>query len=263
MAYRAVFFGVLALSGVPVGCGDSDPAVTGPAVGSPDGGRDVGARPRPGDPCLSRLDCDDGVFCNGDEECLGGVCTGPRNVACRGTSCTTSRCDEASGGCSVTQTQSCGEACASDGDCDDGRSCTRDLCDATFGCLHLPDDARCPTKGACGVGVCLTDGVADADGCGARPDSAKCALTEGCEPSETGELACVSLRATCARDADCSDHSLCDGVERCVLSSAGEGRCVHGTRTTCSAGDSCHHTTCVLRDLGDPYCLDVKLPRCP
>jgi len=261
VAYRAVFFGAIAIGGLAAGCGDSDPAVA-PPTGSGDAGVDSAPRrPRPGDPCVSRLDCDDGVFCNGNEECISGICTGPRNVACRGTTCTTSSCDEAAGGCSIVQIARCEAPCATDAECDDGRSCTRDVCDATLGCVHLPEDGRCPAvsgTGACGVGVCLIEGVADENGCGVKPDAAKCAPGESCDE----RLACVALPAACTRDEDCSDHSFCDGVERCV-EVAGEKHCVHGVRTTCAPRDACHHATCVLRDLGDPYCLDVKLPRCP
>lgn len=223
--------------------------------------------PKPGDPCATRADCDDGVFCDGVEECLAGVCLSARNAACRDPGgCATATCDEPGGGCSFDPDGACmegicridvgcsmPEGCKTDGDCDDGRSCTDDRC-AAGACIHLPVDARCPAIGSCGIGVCLGDEVADTIGCGARPDASKCATNEGC--SQT--FACTPLPARCTVDEDCGDGSLCDGVERCV-----GGACVHGERTTCLARDACHHARCKSRSLGDPYCKEVKLPRCP
>src|SRR5262249_52764483 len=56
---------------------------------------DARAKPKPGDPCVTRDDCDDGVFCDGVEECLAGACTSARNTACRDPGgCADSRCDE-------------------------------------------------------------------------------------------------------------------------------------------------------------------------
>jgi hypothetical protein len=250
---------------VAVGCSSGSASVS-PVDASTDTS-DARRAPKPGDPCSTRADCDDGVFCDGVEECLGGVCLSARNAACRDPGgCATASCDEAGGGCSFDPSGACEsaicrvdvgcskpEGCAADAECDDGRSCTDDRCDAGA-CVHLPVDARCPSIGACGIGVCLGEEVADAIGCGARPDAAKCAPGEGCAPS----FACAPLPGSCVADEECSDGSLCDGVERCI-----DGKCVHGERTTCLARDACHHARCKTRSLGDPYCKEVKLPRCP
>jgi hypothetical protein len=147
------------------------------------------------------------------------------------------------------------EGCSGDGDpkCDDHRSCTDDLCVAGR-CVHVAIDARCPPVGACGVGVCLGDSVADPNGCGAKPDAARCAPTEGCGL----DFGCRALPASCTADRDCTDGNLCDGVERCL-----EGRCVQGARTTCVARDSCEHASCSQSGVGDPWCRLEKLARCP
>lgn len=229
-----------------------------------------GGHPRPGDPCTDRSQCDDGVFCNGVEECLGGVCSSPRNAACRDPGgCASAVCDESAGGCTIDPTAgsctsgvcqvdvgcSAVEGCTRDADCDDARACTDDRCDVASGrCFHTPLDARCPSVGACGDGACVGADVADPSGCDARPNAAHCASTEGCDTS----FACIALPTTCTSDAQCTDGSLCDGLERCV-----DGHCVHGDRTTCVARDACHHSACRTRALGDPYCREVRLPGCP
>lgn len=51
--------------------------------------------------------------------------------------------------------------CAVDGDCDDGNACTGDSCDATNGCVHMPETGSCETGdpctpvGQCADGACL------------------------------------------------------------------------------------------------------------
>lgn len=241
-------------------CG-TEPTPTDPRDGgSGDGSADAtdgpsDSAPKPGDPCTTQADCDDGVFCNGVEECLAGRCTSARNIACKD-SCAVATCVEAAGGCSLSlPTCPSTDGCTSPTDprCDDGRACTDDRCEVATGrCLHVPVDGRCPAVGACGVGVCLGEGSADPSGCGAKPDAARCKETEGCVGTS-----CVALPTTCVTDRDCTDHDLCDGVERCV-----GGRCVHGARTTCAAA-ACHHAACKERSLGDPYCVEVQTPGCP
>lgn len=272
----AILLGILCISAKD-GCGGSDSGV---AVESGDGGADVGSTdaagrlPRPGDPCVGRADCDDGIFCNGAEECVGNVCISARNAACRDPGgCASARCDEGAGACIIDPSAgSCaaGEVClaelgctkvegctsVTDPRCDDSRACTDDRCDVASGrCLHVARDSKCPaTVGACGRGICLGDHVADPSGCGANPDGSRCGKDQGCDSS----LACVSLAATCTRDRDCTDGSLCDGVERCV-----SGRCMSGARTTCQSSDECHRSVCKERALGDSYCIDTKIPACP
>ncbi len=213
--------------------------------------------PSPGDPCATREDCDDGVFCNGVEECLGGACVSARNIACKETLCSKATCLETAGGCLLgppTCPSTDGCKSPSDPKCDDGRACTDDRCDTLTGrCFHVLVDSRCPAVGACGVGVCLGDGSADPSGCATKPDASKCLETEGCTFTS-----CVALPPRCLTDRDCSNHDLCDGLERCV-----SGRCVHGARTTCLASEPCGHAVCKERTLGDPYCLETVTPGCP
>jgi hypothetical protein len=249
---RAVFL-VAALRLADDGCSGTTSDPQPPVDASADASVDatVGDAPAPGTPCVTRADCDDGLFCTGVEECLAGVCVSARNAACRA-SCADVACSESGGGCVLTP-RACSEdvPCSGDAECDDARSCTDDVC-VSGRCAHLPVDARCPTSGACGVGVCLGDAVADPSGCSAKPDAAKCKTTEGCV-----DLACVPLTSTCTSDRDCADGTLCDGVERCV-----DGRCQHGARTSCVAG-ACQHAECSNSGVGDPWCRIVGLARCP
>lgn len=258
----------------PDGCGGGasspDPEVVDSAVDASVDTDTGPKKPKPGDPCETRSDCDDGSFCTGVEECIAGLCTSARNAACRDPGgCAVATCDETFGACVFDAAKgSCPvgacrldrgceplEGCTGDADprCDDGRSCTDDICVAGR-CEHLPIDGRCGAKGACGVGVCLGDAVADPTGCTAKPDAARCASGEGCGM----DFACHALPASCTSDRDCADDNLCDGVERCV-----DHRCVHGLRTTCIPHDACEHASCSATGVGDPWCRLTKLARCP
>ena len=76
---------------------------------------DAGDVPMDSRPCRTNVDCDDRVFCNGQETCVAGVCHAGPAVAC-----------------------------------DDRVSCTADRCDeSTQRCLHAANDALCPTGQRC------------------------------------------------------------------------------------------------------------------
>jgi hypothetical protein len=231
---------------------------------------DAQGRRRLGDPCATAGECDDGVFCNGPEDCFEGRCIGARSTICRDFGgCASARCDEGSASCIVdlpdgacaagtTCAPDVGcvsvDGCTDDTACDDARACTDDRCDRTNGlCSHVPIDARCPAVGACGAPSCVGGLAADPSGCAAMPDASRCASGEGCD----GTLRCIALPRSCTSDFDCADGTACDGRERCDA-----GRCVHGTVTTCLAHDACHHSLC-HRALGGSYCLETQVPGCP
>jgi formylglycine-generating enzyme required for sulfatase activity len=99
--------------------------------------------------CATDPDCDDGLFCNGEESCSGGTCQAGVPV-----------------------------------DCDDGVICTNDVCNqASDACDNTPDDTACDNGLFCdGVETCdpVLDCQAGVDPCGGG------ACDEGndtCEPS--------------------------------------------------------------------------------
>ncbi len=154
-----------------IGCGPEDVPIR-------DGGRDVvrmDASDAPaivdvaseGSSCASDSDCTDGVYCNGEERCLGGRCQTASARCDDRHSCTTDTCDEAMHTCAHMPDHSmCGDMNACNGiercdpaaaganattgctpidpmgvvDCDDANTCTVDNCDARVGCVHSPRD---------------------------------------------------------------------------------------------------------------------------
>ncbi len=97
--------------------------------------------------------CDDGLYCNGAERCVDGVC-----VAGTAPDCGAQVCDEGQ--------DACADPCGSAGDCDDGRACTDDACVAQV-CVHTNvcgPGARCfepdppDTNPVCIAGRCCAPG---------------------------------------------------------------------------------------------------------
>ena len=104
----------------------------------------------------NNVPCNDGLFCNGADRCVGGSCVpiSPSADPCSsGTECNRT-CNEATDDCFDPD----GSLCT-----DDGNPCTSDTCDGLGGCAHqavddgLPcDDAdACTTGDACVGGACV------------------------------------------------------------------------------------------------------------
>ncbi len=226
--------------------------------------------------CSVDADCDDGIFCNGEEICDEcGVCragTPPCENA--------EQCDEESDIC---------RECRDDTECDDGLYCNGDeRCGASSG--------RCYSVGNYPCGICDEGSVACRDGCFCEEpgycasccaedpncsDGVFCNGEETCddglcvagidpcvgqnnENEETGTLACnenaKACLAICAVDADCSDNFFCNGVETCgsdMTCVAGEDPCASrdcGTvEKICSEGDTNAVCTCLWDLHGDIF----------
>ncbi len=186
--------------------------------------------------------CDDGVFCNGAEVCDAtmGCRPGPAATCDDGIGCTTGRCDTATDACVQTgddamcdDTLACNgaETCDASGatpgmgcvagtapSCDDGLSCTTDVCSEPGGtCSHAGSDAD-------------GDGYT-ALGCGAGDDCNDSAMA-------------VNPGAT----------EVCDGIDNDCSGSADDGAgmaCVQGASAACTtscgtAGTATCSATCSL-----------------
>jgi hypothetical protein len=145
--------------------------------------------------CLVDADCDDGLYCNGAETCLAGVCKAGTTVECAvlNDQCNTGICDEALDTCVVQpkpNDTSCddglycniGETCqigvcggGEARNCTDGESCTTDFCDES-------SDTCLNTWPACG----LTDSCCGPE-CGSINDP-DCAAATLCWSGNNGYL---------------------------------------------------------------------------
>ncbi len=100
--------------------------------------------------------CDDGLFCNVEEKCAAGVCTGGKPNPCAPPGgCFIASCDEANDACSA--------APGNDGSaCDDFNTCTANttcLNGACIGGVSANEGAMCDDGSACTSGTTCTAGV--------------------------------------------------------------------------------------------------------
>ncbi|HUU00297.1 MAG TPA: hypothetical protein VM425_02520 [Myxococcota bacterium] len=215
--------------------------------------------------CAVDGDCDDGLYCDGYERCVAGVCQAAEDVECDDhIDCTGDSCDESTDGCQYTpehwrclgdkvclpgeggcvikpcsldwecddeiycngeekcQAEKCVGTTAADARvCDDGVDCTLDICrEQTDKCDNLPDDRKCDdglycngpetcdTNADCRPGIppncddgliCTLDSCnEDANQCQVIPDSSLCQPWQHCDAA-----------------ADCVDNTRCDSNTDC------------------------------------------------
>ena len=246
--------------------------------------------------CLVDADCIDGLFCNGVETCLAGSCqAGTPPVCDDGVGCTVDSCNETTGSCENTSSDSlCGNGLFCDGaetcdplngcqaglavTCSDGVGCTVDSCnEATGSCENTPSDSLCDNGFFCdgaetcdplndcqaGAAVTCPDGVGctidscneATDACDNTPNDSLCDNDLFCDGSESchevkdcqaGSEPCPGQSCDedadscgCLVDADCIDGLFCNGVETCLA-----GSCQAGTPPVCDDGVGCTVDSC-------------------
>ncbi len=162
--------------------------------------------------------CDDGLFCNGRERCapsvagadLRGCIEGRPPITPSDDPCVIVQCDESAGSVWLRRAPECGDVaggdagdgeaggdpgvepdvgCTTDGQCDDGRLCTRDTCAADGGCVSEPDHSACIDDDAC-------DGVERCDPLSTEADGRGCVA--GVAPTAPPGPACTEV--TCDAD---------------------------------------------------------------
>lgn len=122
--------------------------------------------------------------------------------------------------------------CASNAQCDDRISCTRDVCVVGGVCEHITDNTMCTAPQVCTAGV----------GC-AAPGARRCARTADCEDN----VPCT--RDTCLVDGTCRNapqDEMCPSGQRCLTTGCGtgttSGRC--STPADCNDNLDCTEDTC-------------------
>ena len=185
----------------------------------------------------SECECDDGVFCNGEETCVDGMCE-PGSDPCPG-----QMCDEDADAC---------VDCLNDGDCDDGLWCNGS--ETCTGGACQPGSDPCPGQ-MCNEDTdacveCLNDGDCD-DGLWCN-GAETCDGSGDCQPGtridcDDGVECTVD---SCNEDADacdnvpddmfCDNGLYCDGVETCdpVMD------CQAGVEVDCDDGVECTVDSC-------------------
>ena len=250
--------------------------------------------------CTENADCapfDDGNLCNGTLACVEGECVPAEGseVVCNDTGvnpCVAVQCVPDTGNClssPVNDGDECNDkdACSANDvcaegvcggtklNCDDGKLCTDDACDAALGCTHTFNDAACEDGNSCTEndkckqGTCSgTPTVAcgcesDAD-CAAFDDGNKCNGTLVCsdskclvDPSTVVSCALATDATGCQIDqcipetGECGlaavpDGKSCDDKDACTLNDSCQGgACTSDTDLECDDGNECTVDVCL------------------
>jgi len=170
-------------------------------------------------------DCDDGLFCNGTDTCINGICVEGASPC----DPLTETCDQDNDVCLVF-------ACVFDIDCDDQNPCTTDTCNVDNECEYeaLEDLTPCSDDLFCnGAEVCMS-GVCEEGTWPCEPEEIcdedndvciECLVDEDCDDEDMCTTdACVD-DACVLTPVVCDDDLFCNGLEEC---DPGTGDCVDG-----------------------------------
>ncbi|MFT5991428.1 MAG: hypothetical protein ACJA1R_000830 [Flavobacteriales bacterium] len=208
------------------------------------------------------LECDDGNACTADDLCVDDTCRGVAADCDDNNPCTADLCDE-TGAC-VSEPLSnvaCddGDACTTgdicdDGacgagpptNCDDGNTCTIDICDEFAGCSYLPNLNPCctGTVSICDDGdPCTTDICDPASGdCFREENTAVCDDDDACTTNDScTALACGGATVDCATDNPCA-AAFCDDETGCGTTPLSDTPCDDGV--ACTVDDTCNAGFC-------------------
>jgi len=173
--------------------------------------------------------CDDGLFCDGSDTCVGGVCVAESIDPCLSGSECADLCDEVNDTCF----DPAGVPCA-----DDAEICTDDVCDGNGSCAHLAntlpcdDGMFCNGVDRCGGGTCS---LHTGDPCASLGECANV-----CD--DTSDTCFVVAGTSCGDDGSVCTDDFCNGV----------GACIHPNNSApcddsnvCTAVDVCSGGVCV------------------
>ena len=211
-------------------------------------------------PCQQDADCDkhdDGDKCNGVKVCdlTAGTCVfNPATVVTCKTvdddKCHKNICEPKSGKCAAqnlpdgtacddgdacSKASGCvGGACTADGKsgCDDGNTCTTDVCDKQAGCQNTPNTIACPDDDAC-----TTDEVCEAGSCktkGKKCNDANPCTQDTCAPAT--QSGCVYNNLS---DGPCDDGDACSQASSCI-----GGTCTASKTKVCDDNNGCTDDSC-------------------
>ncbi len=159
--------------------------------------------------------CADNFFCDGQEVCRGGVCSGVPPCL------SAAYCDEANDRC---------RPCIVNAECNDNNVCTADVCDLNLGCVHTAISGPCENGNACTVNDFCSAGECQAGPPRNCNDNNVC-TNDSCDPVD-GCRYIHNLNP-------CNDGSVCTFNDFCLL-----GTCRGGESINCDDGNFCTINFC-------------------
>ena len=216
--------------------------------------------------------CDDGNLCTDGDHCAGGICHSTGAVTCDdGNSCTLDGCDPSqgcvqsfhAGPCDDNNACTTGDQCEAGTctptgalDCNDGNTCTNEVCDDKKGCVtsKVADQTPCPSipGGVCvdGICACIPDCLnmqCGNDGCGGScggcDDSLYCTFDtchEGACLSKLDDFHCI-IEGKCVPGGAAKPDNAC---LQCMPAVAQDGWSPGYLGATCLPGEVCYAGEC-------------------
>ncbi len=176
--------------------------------------------------------CDDGVFCNGADACLGGACGAHVGDPCEGMAECFDVCSELNDECRASY----GHPCTPD-----TNACTDDICNGLGVCFHINNAAPCSNGVFCdGPDFCNAGACSFSSG---NPCDANSACAHTCD--EGGNLCTADAGVPCTDDDNVCTDDTCDGAGSC-LHSPNSAPCDDGDM--CTQSDACTSGTCAATD---------------
>lgn len=219
-----------------------------------------------GPACTVDTDCDDGLYCNGVETCVGGVCQAETSIDCSALSdqCNNGVCEETLDQC-IAQPKANGTSCDDGLFCNTGETCQAGVC--TGGSARNCDDSNPCTADSCDEvndsckNAAVTDGTVCDDGqfCTVN-DVCTAGACEGAARDCSDAISCTvdncdEVNNVCVNTPDnsyCSDGLFCNGEEICSLTLG----CQVGIPVNCDDGNKCTIDSC---DEGVDACVYVNV----
>ena len=214
--------------------------------------------------------CDDGLWCNGAETCVGGTCQ-PGSDPCPGQSC-----DEVSDVCVPLD-------CDNDGTCESGEDCNNcpndcisgggtpgcgnGVCEPGIGedCLSCPADCNGKQIGATKRQFCCGDGAGTnpVDCSDSRCSEETFACGDSPPPYCCGDGTCEGAEdeINCAVDCGCTTPADCDDFDECTVDDCVAGVCQNtpvADDTPCAGGLCCGGACTAPACSGDAECNDAE-----
>ncbi len=188
-----------------------------------------------GQPCDQDSECDDGLYCTGDEVCTNNACVPGFRDCDDDDPCTDDSCNEDQNQCAHTPVQNPpdegppGDATCSDSidnDCDGFTDTDDPECKSCSSDAACNDSDPC-TEDSCSNGACVNTPITTGCGCGTPPDSASLSCTDPVSLSNTDTSTCT-LTLTGGDNTGLSDCLTCTakvGVAVVDASGFGGGSC--------------------------------------
>ena len=174
--------------------------------------------------------CNDGLFCNGADQCDGGACTVHTGDPCAGGPECAHTCNEAADNCSDPGTTACTS---------DGNVCTDDHCNGAGVCIHTNNTAPCTDGLFCnGADTCSGGGCNTHAG---NPCTGGPVCAQTC--NEAADNCFATAGTGCTSDGNPCTLDQCNGSGTCTHPAGNAGTVCRASAGPCDVAETCTGTS--------------------